>query len=65
MSDYLHSRDLEVQQRAMEYRFLVQNAASLPNLGKDLIQRSPLTESDVANENLDFDLSFLDGFVQQ
>jgi len=65
MSDYLFSKDLEVQQRAEEYKFLQQNASTLQNNGKDLIFRIPLTESQVAQENLDFNLSFLDGVVQQ
>jgi len=65
MSDYLHSRDLEVQQRAMEYKFMKEKSSMLPNNGKDLIFRIPLTEAHVASENLDYNLSFLDVIVQQ
>jgi len=45
MSDYLFSRDLEVQQRSIEYKFMKENANQLPNGGKDLIFRIPLTET--------------------
>ena len=48
MSDYLFSRDLEVQQRSIEYKFMKENANQLPNGGKDLIFRIPLTETQVA-----------------
>ena len=63
MTDYLHSRSLEVQQRAMEYKFLQENSTSIVNGGKDLIFRIPLTETQVAQEALDMDLSFLDSVV--
>ena len=29
MTDYLHSRDLEVQQRALEYKFIKEKASQL------------------------------------
>ena len=44
MGDYLHSKNLEVQQRAVEYKFLVEKASMMPNSGKDFIFRIPLTE---------------------
>ena len=65
MTDYLHSRNLEVQQRALEYKFIKDKANQLSNGGKDLIFRIPLTENQVTAESLDLNLSFLDGFVQQ
>ena len=63
MGDYLYSRDLEVQQRSLEYKFMKEKASVLPNQGKDLIFRIPLTESQVAQESLDMNLTFLDGVV--
>lgn len=65
MGDYLFSRDLEVQQRSIEYKFMKEKTSQLPNSCKDLIFRIPLTETQVAQESLDMNLSFLDGVVQQ
>ncbi len=48
MGDYLFSRDLEVQQRSIEYKFMKEKTSQLPNAGKDLIFRIPLTETQVA-----------------
>mmetsp|Transcript_9768 Transcript_9768/g.13366 ORF Transcript_9768/g.13366 Transcript_9768/m.13366 type:complete len:112 (+) Transcript_9768:1466-1801(+) len=45
MNDYLHSRNLEVQQRAIEYKFIKDSASQLSNNGRELIFRIPLTES--------------------
>jgi len=64
MSDYLHSRSLEVQQRASEYKFLKEKANVLQGGPRDYIFRTPLTETQVAQESLDFSLSFIDNFVQ-
>ena len=63
MSDYLYSRSLEVQQRALEYKFFAGSAVGLANGGRDLLFCTPLTETQVTQENLDFNLSFLDGLV--
>ena len=65
MADYLHSRNVEVQQRALDYKFLKSKVADLPSSGKDLIFKVPLTETQVTGENLDYSLSFLDSVVQQ
>ena len=64
MTDYLHSRNVEVQQRALDYKFLKAKFADLPSSGKDLIFKVPLTEAQVSSENLDYSLSFLDSVVQ-
>ena len=64
MSDYLYSRSLEVQQRASEYKFLKEKANVLPGGPREYIFRTPLTETQVAQETLDFSLSFADNFVQ-
>ena len=45
MNDYLLSRNLEVQQRAFDYKFLSERHGELPNNGKNLIFNVPLTES--------------------
>ena len=65
MNDYLLSRDLEVQQRAFEYKFLRDNHQGLGNNIRGLIFSVPLTENQVATEALDFSMGFLDGVVQQ
>ena len=65
MSDYLLSRNLEVQQRAFDYKFLHEKHHELPNNGKDLIFHVPLTESQVSAECCDFSLDFLDSVVEQ
>ena len=44
MSDYLISKNLEVQQRAIDYQFLHEKSTLLENGGKDLIFKIPLTE---------------------
>ena len=61
--DYLYGKSLEVQQRALDYKFLAEKSAQLANNGKNLIFRIPLTESQVTQENLDFNLTFLDSIV--
>lgn len=63
MNDYLYSRSLEVQQRASEYKFLKEKANVLPGGPREFIFRTPLTEAQVAQETLDFSLSFADNFV--
>ena len=63
--DYLYSRSLEVQQRALDYKFMMEKSPQMVNNGKDLIFRIPLTETQVALENLDFDLTFLDSVVNE
>ena len=65
MNDYLLSRNLEVQQRAFDYKFLAERHRELPNDGKDLVFNVPLTEGQVAQECCDFSLGFLDGLVEQ
>jgi hypothetical protein len=44
MEDYSASKNLEVQQRAFDYRIISQKAKEIPNGGRDLIFRIPLTE---------------------
>ena len=63
MNDYLLSRDLEVQQRAFEYKFLKERQSELGHQLKGLIFNVPLTENQVTNEALDFSMGFLDGVV--
>lgn len=65
MDDYSTSRNLEVQQRAFDYAVLAKHHRSLRNGGRDLIFKVPLTEKQVDQEGIDFDLNFLDGFVKQ
>lgn len=44
---------------------LKEKHTSLPNSGKDLIFNIPLTDSAIEAQNFDFNLGFLDGFVNQ
>ena len=61
MDDYLSSRNLEVQTRCFDYKVL-KSANSGPKVS-DLIFKTPLTESQVTAENFDYDMKFLDQFV--
>ena len=65
MNDYLLSKNLEVQQRALDYRFLLQNRQNFPNNGKDLIFKIPLIEQHVQEQGFDLTFNFLEPFVQQ
>lgn len=58
MSDYRHSKVLEVQQRALDYFVIRANQVS-----PQLLIKVPLTEQQVAGYNFDNNLSFLDAFV--
>jgi hypothetical protein len=64
MIDYLASRNLEVQQRAFDYRVLSEAQKGGKNIS-GFIFKTPLTEQQVNEEHFDFNLAFLDGFVQQ
>ena len=44
MNDYLLSKSLEVQQRAIDYKFLKEKSGQFSNNGMDLIFKIPLTE---------------------
>lgn len=48
----------------MEYHSLAAKHVQLPNGGKDLMFRIPLTENQVNEEAFDYNLSFLDPFVE-
>ncbi len=54
-----------MQQKALEYKQIRTFASQLPNNGKDLLINTPITENQVANFNFDYQLSFLESFVQQ
>ena len=62
MHDYLFSKHVDVQQKALEYKALKENAS---RISKDLLTRIPLNEGQVSLQEFDFELSFLDGYVQQ
>ena len=64
MNDYLLSKSLEVQQRAIDYKFLKERSSQFSNNGMDLIFKIPLTEQQMQNEGFDFDFAFLDPYVQ-
>ena len=49
----------------MEYHVLAAKHSQMPNGAKDLIFRIPLTETQVTEEAFDYNLSFLDPFVEQ
>ena len=65
MSDYIESKNLEVQQRVMDYKFLQENQSQFSNNGSDVVFKIPLTESQMTSEGFDFTLPFLDSYVQQ
>ena len=48
----------------MEYHVLAAKHSQMPNGAKDLIFRIPLTETQVTEEAFDYNLSFLDPFVE-
>ena len=64
MNDYLLSKSLEVQQRAIDYKFLKEKSGQFSNNGMDLIFKIPLTEQQMQQEGFDFNFSFLDPYVQ-
>lgn len=64
MEDYTQSRHIDVQQRAIEYQQLRNNNQSLPNNGRDLLLNTPLNDGAVLSTGFDFELSFLNGFVE-
>ena len=64
MYDYLQSKYIEVQQRAIEYKQLKDNFSKVSNSAKEILLNTPLSESQLISQNFDFELSFLDNYVQ-
>lgn len=65
MENFLDSKHTDVQQRAIEYKMLNMNQDRLPNLGRDLFRGVPINEQEVLDQQMDLDLKFLDGFVDE
>jgi hypothetical protein len=61
MYDYSSSKHCDVQQRAIEYKALRDNSS---RISKDILTKIPLNESQVLMQGFDFELSFLDSYVQ-
>lgn len=62
MNDFTSSRVVETQMRAFDYQVLRKNHHNL-NV-KSLIFKTPITESQLAEQKFDFSFAFLDGFVE-
>jgi hypothetical protein len=60
MYDYLFSKHVDVQQKAIEYRALKENSQGI---SKDILIKIPLNENQVNMQEFDFELSFLDSYV--
>lgn len=63
MNDFLGSRVVEAQMRAFDWVVLRKNRSNV-NV-RSLIFRTPITESQLAEEKFDFSFSFLDDFVEK
>jgi hypothetical protein len=61
MDDFSNSKHVDVQQRAIEYKMLKANAG---RLSQDILMNTPMNEAAVISQGFDFDLRFLDHYVQ-
>ena len=61
MDDFALSRHVDVQQRAVEYKNLKANAGKF---SQDILMNTPMNETSVLMQGFDFDLKFLDSYVQ-
>jgi hypothetical protein len=61
MEDFSVSRHVDVQQRALEYRALKANAGKF---SQDILMSTPMNDTQVLMQGFDFDLKFLDSYVQ-
>jgi len=62
MFDYLASKHCDVQQRAIEYKAMRENQSKIC---KDILTKIPLNEAQIISQGFDFELKFLDSFVQE
>ena len=63
MTDFLSSRHIDVQARCVEYKMVKQSQSKIDV--KDLYKNTPLNEEQLGQANIDLDLTFLSGFVQE
>jgi len=63
--DFLESKNVEIQQKCIEYKYFSELSQGLPNSGADLSLNTPMKPSEVKAQCFDWDLSFLDKYVQQ
>lgn len=61
MYDYSKSKHVDVQQRAIEYKVLKVNAS---RVSQDIMMKTPLNDATVTQQGFDFELRFLDSYVQ-
>ncbi|MFS8159956.1 MAG: hypothetical protein ACMG6E_07045 [Candidatus Roizmanbacteria bacterium] len=45
MGDYIQSKNIEVQQRAIEYKQLKEHYSKFPSIAKDILLNTPLNEN--------------------
>jgi len=60
MDEYANSKYVDVQQRAIEYKGLKQNAGKF---AQDIMMNTIMNEAAIIANGFDFDLRFLDGYV--
>jgi len=65
MRDLSTSKHINVQQRCLEYKALKEIHTQLPNEGRGIFKGTPINEEQLQMENLDLDLTFLSGFVDE
>ena len=65
MVDYLQSKHIDVQQRAIEYKQIKENFGVMGASGKDILLNTPLNEQHIFSQGFDYELTFLDNFVAQ
>jgi len=65
MRDLSTSKHINVQQRCLEYKALKEIHTQLPNDGRGIFKGTPINEEQLQMENLDLDLTFLSGFVDE
>lgn len=61
MDDFSNSKHVDVQQRAIEYKMLAKNAGKFDT---NIIMNTPMNEAAVFSQGFDFELRFLDNYVQ-
>eukprot|EP00347_Sterkiella_histriomuscorum_P013326 403365145 len=61
MEDYIQSKHVDVQQRAIEYKQLRENHQ---RISSTIMTKIPLNENQILTQAFDFELSFLNDFVQ-
>ena len=63
MEDYLSSKHVDVQQRAIEYKML-KEIHPTGRISNNIMTKIPLNENQINNQTFDFELTFLNDYVQ-